>query len=117
MVATYHFPSKGTRIPYRNEIADSHVWERSLGVLSCQKKLVESYDKKQLEFLSTGQRGDHLSIRKSNDYGLPIVAQQVTNLAGIHEDVGSIPLASLGGLRIWYCRELWCMLIGDMAGI
>ena len=33
----------------------------------------------------------------------------VTNLTSIHEDVGSI-LASLSGLRIQRCRELWCWL-------
>ena len=29
------------------------------------------------------------------------------NLTRISEDAGSIP-ASLSGLRIWHCHELWC---------
>ena len=28
-------------------------------------------------------------------------------LTSIHEDMGLI-LASLSGLRIWHCHELWC---------
>ena len=35
------------------------------------------------------------------------MAQWLTNLNRIPEDMGSIP-ASLGGLRIWHCYELWC---------
>ena len=31
-----------------------------------------------------------------------------TNLTSIHEDVGLIP-ASLSGLVIWHCQEVWCM--------
>ena len=38
-----------------------------------------------------------------------VMAQQLTNPAGIHEDRGS-SLASLSGLRIWHCHELWCRL-------
>ena len=30
-----------------------------------------------------------------------------TNLTSIHEDGGST-LASLSGLKIWHCHELWC---------
>ena len=30
-----------------------------------------------------------------------------TNLTSIHEDVGLIP-ASLSGLVIWHCQEVWC---------
>ena len=38
------------------------------------------------------------TIKKSINIGVPIVAQQIKNLASIHEDAGS--LASLSGLRI-----------------
>ena len=31
-----------------------------------------------------------------SDLGVPLVAQQVTNLTGIHEDAGSIPGHTLG---------------------
>ena len=34
-------------------------------------------------------------------HGVPIVAQQKTNLTSIHEDTGWIP--GLSGLRIWHC--------------
>ena len=37
------------------------------------------------------------------------MAQWLTNLTSIHEDVGQ-SLVSLHGLRIWCCRELWCRL-------
>jgi len=40
---------------------------------------------------------------------VPNVAQWVKNPTSIHEDVGLI-LASLSGLRIRRCRELWCRL-------
>ena len=39
--------------------------------------------------------------------GVPVVAQRLMNLTNIHEDVGLI-LASLSGLRIQPCCELWC---------
>ena len=39
---------------------------------------------------------------------VPIMAQWVTNPISIHEDTGR-SLALLGGIRIWHCRELWCM--------
>ena len=39
--------------------------------------------------------------------GVPIAAQQLTNLTGIHEDTGSIP-GLLSGLRIQHCCERWC---------
>ena len=35
------------------------------------------------------------------------MAQQLTNPTGIHEDSGMI-LASLSGLKICHCCELWC---------
>ena len=45
-----------------------------------------------------------VNIRKK--FGVPIVAQQVTNLTSVQEDVGSIPgLAQW--LRIWHCHKLW----------
>ena len=41
-----------------------------------------------------------------NRKGVPFVAQRLTNLTRIHGDAGLI-LASLTGLRIQHCRELW----------
>ena len=38
------------------------------------------------------------------------MAQQVKNLTSIHDDVGSIPVASLSGLRILGCGQLQCRL-------
>ena len=44
-------------------------------------------------------------------YGVPVVAQWLTNLTRNHEVVGSIPgLALLSGLRVRHCLELWCRL-------
>ena len=40
-------------------------------------------------------------------WGVPIVAQRVTNPTSIHEDVGSTS-AFAHELRIGPCRELWC---------
>ena len=40
---------------------------------------------------------------------VPVVAKWLTNLTTNHEVVVQ-SLASLSGLRIWYCRELWCRL-------
>ena len=37
------------------------------------------------------------------------MTQRLTNPTSVHEDVGST-LASLSGLRIWRCCELWCRL-------
>ena len=37
-------------------------------------------------------------------WGVPAVAQWVTNLTSIHE----VSMTSFSGLRIWHCRELWC---------
>ena len=42
-------------------------------------------------------------IQKENG-GVPVVAQQVKNLTGIHQDAGLIP--GLTKLRIQRCREL-----------
>ena len=39
--------------------------------------------------------------------GIPVVSQQVMNLACIREDTGSVP-DLLSGLRIQCCHELWC---------
>ena len=44
---------------------------------------------------------------KGKTSGVPIVAQWLTNPTRNHEVVGSI-LASLSGLRIRHCHELWC---------
>ena len=47
------------------------------------------------------------------------MAQWLRNPTSIHEDVGSIP-ASLSGLRIWRCHELWCRLqmwLGSCAAV
>ena len=38
---------------------------------------------------------------------VPVVAQRLINPTGIHEDAGR-SLASLNGLRIRHCCELWC---------
>ena len=51
------------------------------------------------EFEVSGGRLLHL--------GVPVMAQWLTNLIRDHE-VQS--LASLSGLRIWHCHELWCRL-------
>ena len=40
-------------------------------------------------------------------WGVPVVAQRLTNPTRNHEVSGSIP-ALLSGLRIWSYRELWC---------
>ena len=40
-------------------------------------------------------------------FGVPIVAQRVKNPTSIHEEAASA-LASLSGLGIQYCSELWC---------
>ena len=47
------------------------------------------------------------------------MALQLANPTSIHEDMGSM-LASLSGLRIQHCRELWCrpaatVLVGPLA--
>ena len=46
------------------------------------------------------------SILKFLQLGVPVVAQWVKNLTSIHADVGLF-LASLGGLGILHCHELW----------
>ena len=40
-------------------------------------------------------------------YGVPSMAQQLTNPTSIHEDAGSVP-GQIPGLRIRCCLELWC---------
>ena len=47
-----------------------------------------------------------------NKCGVPVVAQWLTNMTSIHEDVCSIPgLAQrIKDLRIWHCLELWYRL-------
>ena len=47
-------------------------------------------------------------MKKQHMIGVPIVAQQVKNLTGVHEDVGLV-LASFSRLGVWYCK-LWCSL-------
>ena len=44
---------------------------------------------------------------KNEGEGVPIVAQWLTNLTRNHKVVCSRSLASLNGLRILHCRELW----------
>ena len=39
--------------------------------------------------------------------GVPVVAQWITNLTSVCENVGWIP-GPTRGLRFWYCCELWC---------
>ena len=38
--------------------------------------------------------------------GVPVMTQWLMNLTRNHE----VPLASLSGLMIWPCCELWCRL-------
>ena len=40
---------------------------------------------------------------------VPVVAQRLTNLTSIHEDVDSMP-GLAHGLRIGHCYEPWCRL-------
>ena len=46
---------------------------------------------------------------KASQIGVPIMAQWLTNPTSIPEDSGSVP-ASLSGLSIRHCPELWCRL-------
>uniref|UniRef100_A0A8C3X0H2 Ig-like domain-containing protein n=1 Tax=Catagonus wagneri TaxID=51154 RepID=A0A8C3X0H2_9CETA len=85
--------------------------------LSCEAQNVHGAQSATV-LLSPGQRA-----YEEHRLGVPVVAQWVTNPTSIHEDTGSIPgltlvsmrtrvrsLASLSGLRIRHCRELWCRL-------
>ena len=48
-------------------------------------------------------------ILKRNNRGVPIVAQQKRIQLGTMRLLRSLRfLASLSGLRLWHCRELWC---------
>ena len=49
-------------------------------------------------------------LRQHPHLGVPIMAQQVTNRTGIHEDAGFIPGLKLSGLRIQHGHELRCRL-------
>ena len=49
-----------------------------------------------------------LRKKKKKILGVLDLAQWLTNLTSIHGDSGS-SLASLNGLRILHCCELWCM--------
>ena len=50
-----------------------------------------------------------MQVIENEDFGVPVVAQWLTNLTGNHEVVGSIPGLACG-LRIWCCHEQWCRL-------
>ena len=45
--------------------------------------------------------------QKAGQGGVPFLAQRLTKLTRIHEDVGSIP-GLRSGLKIQHCHELWC---------
>ena len=60
---------------------------------------------------------ENLNIEYRKKWGVPVVAQWLTNLTSIHEDVGFIP-GLLSGLKIWCCSELWYRLqMGFGSGI
>lgn len=61
-------------------------------------------------FLENKNSIEQISGIKNSIYGVPVMAQRLTNLTSIHEDTGSILEALLSGLRIWHCCELWCSL-------
>ena len=50
----------------------------------------------------------YLKNKNKKDLGVPFLAQQLTNLRSMGMQVRS--LASLSGLRIRHCPELWCRL-------
>ena len=50
----------------------------------------------------------YLKNKNKKDLGVPLLAQQLTNLRSMGMQVRS--LASLSGLRIRHCPELWCRL-------
>ena len=52
-------------------------------------------------------RYNTVTVINNTVVGVPVVVQQLTNLTRIHKDAGST-LASLSGLRIQHCCELWC---------
>ena len=48
-------------------------------------------------------------ITKKGQYGVPVVAQWLTNPTRNHEVAGSVPALACG-LTIRRCHELWCRL-------
>ena len=48
-------------------------------------------------------------LYQKTHFGVPVVAQWLTNPTRNHEVAGSV-LPLLSGLTIWRCHELWCRL-------
>ena len=68
-----------------------------LGHFALQQKLTENCKPTILE---------KIKILQKKFYGVPIMAQQLTNLTSMRTQVQSLALFS--ELRIWCCCELWC---------